>query len=401
MKKKILFTCGILKVGGVQKSLIALLNNIDYELYDVDLMLTELKGEMLSSVPKSVNIIRAPEGILALQFSSETFIKGVYYTLSNFTLFLKYINYCFLIWSNRSKVKPLRQKFWSNNKNSIYLNDYSDKYYDVAISYAGALGLWNEFIIDKVKAKKKICWIHGNYSVFGSKTNIEKSYLQKFDNVITVTETAKVLLESEIPEIKDKVDIIYNIIDKNHISKLAELDNVFKDEFDGLRFVSVSRLDKGKGFDMAIGAMAKAINKGCNIKWYILGGGAEYENLNEIIKRNKMQDNIFLCGTILNPYPYIKFSDVFFHPSKGEGKSMSVDEAKLLEKPILITDYPTVNDQIEDSKTGLIVPISAEGLYRGIMEIYRDPEMRKTLSNNLSLLDNTNKTIDKFLNLIK
>lgn len=393
VNKSILFTCGELKLGGVEKSLIALMKTIDYQKYIVTLMLPTKAGELLDQIPKQVEIIIAPEIISTPKFTKSTFKKDVVYILKNLDKATSFIKAAYYAIKTNSKIA--RQMYWSFVKDKIKNQKAAETDYDIAISYAGGIGIWNQLIIDKINAKMKICWIHGNYAVFGTGTELEKDYMKKFDSIVTVSDIAKDILIKEIPELKEKITVIHNIINKKYITELAEKESVYNDSFDGIRFVSISRLDKGKGFDIAIKAFYRAIQDGHNLKWDIIGDGYEKESLLKLIVDLNLTDRVRLMGKKLNPYPYLKGADVFIHPSKGEGKSMAVDEAKLMAKPILITAYPTIKDQIENDITGRIVQISEDGIYKGIVEMALNDGIRKRLSNNLKDFIIDTKSIQK------
>src|SRR5690606_2732521 len=141
-------------------------------------------------------------------------------------------------------------------------------------------------------------------------------------------------------------------------------------------FLSVSRLDKGKGFEEALEAFIEAQNEISNIRWFIIGGGNEEKRIREIINRRKVK-NVKLLGYKKNPYPYMRECDVFFHPSKYEGFGLVIAEAKILNKPILVTNFPGVNGQITNYETGLIVSFEKTDIKRGIVEISKDANLRK------------------------
>lgn len=398
--KKILFTCGAMTIGGVQKSLISLLNSIDKSKYNIYLLLQDIKGELVDDLPPHVIVLKGPEIISKPTYSKDKIISEIFeITFKNPSNLKKYFNA--IPSAIRYGSKHARQIFWDNIKSEIDLSDELNIGFDVAISYAGGIGIWNQLIIDKINAKKKICWIHGDYSVFGTRTELEKGYMKKFDTLVAVSETAEKILLREIPELKGRTTVIHNIIDKGYIHDMADKENVYDNTYSGIRFISISRLDKGKGFDLAIRAFSRAIHDGYDLKWDIIGDGHEREVLFNLINKLGLSDRVHLLGKRLNPYPYLRGADVFIHPSKGEGKSMSVDEAKLMGKPILITEYPTVRDQIEDGITGKIVPISEEGIYRGIIEMALNSELRSNLTNNLKNFNIDTNSVEKYTSIIE
>nr|WP_144927971.1 glycosyltransferase [Paenibacillus bovis] len=397
--KKVIFTCGSLTIGGVQKSLINLLKNINYNQLEVHLMLSTLSGELLNQVPKNVKIIEAPQIITYPSFSKRKLHKDFLFILTNPTMIGSYIKAG--ISAIKYSSKHAREIFWNGVRSKvIFQNKVIDDEYDIAVSFAGGIGIWNQVIIDKINARKKICWIHGDYSVFGTGTSQAKNYINKFDKVVTVSEKAEQILLNEVPQLLGKTTVIYNIIDRTNILELAKKETVYNNSFNGIRFISISRLDKGKGFDVAIKAFSRVVEDGLNVKWDIIGDGPEMITLSLLVKKLNLENRVRLLGKKMNPYPYLKEADVFFHPSKGEGKSISVDEAKIMQKPILITAYPTVRDQIEDDNTGRVVNISETGLYNGIVELIKNDSLRRKLSCNLSGFNPDKQSIEKIESIL-
>ena len=88
-------------------------------------------------------------------------------------------------------------------------------------------------------------------------------------------------------------------------------------------------------FDIAIKAAAILVKKGYTIKWYVLGEGEERNTLEQSIKEHNLIANFILLGIKENPYPYINNATIYVQPSRFEGKSLAIDEAKILHKPIL------------------------------------------------------------------
>lgn len=394
--KRLLFTCGSMSVGGIQKSLLALLDKVEYRDFKVDLMVPDFSGDLLQEVPSCVNIIKAPDIVTKPTFSKTNLRDEISFVLRNPTKIIKYILAART--SIKLNSKFARQEYWESVKDSVEIDT---EVYDVAISYAGCIGLWNQFVIDKIKAKKKICWMHGDYTKLGTKNELEKLYLEKFDYIVNVSETSKEIFTTENPKLTSKSVVIHNIIDREKIYNYAKSENIYNDGFRGVRFVSVSRLDKEKGFDIAIKAFSKAASEGLNIKWDIIGDGPQKERLQELVSRLDLNNKIRLLGKKTNPYPYFDEADVFFHPSKSEGFGIVIAEAKILEKPILVTAYPTVRDQIEDCVTGKIVGISENEIYDGIVQMAVDTKLRNDLSKNLKGFHMDVKSMDKLLKLIE
>ena len=155
--------------------------------------------------------------------------------------------------------------------------------------------------------------------------------------------------------------------------------------------VSVGRLSYVKGFDLAVKALRILHDKGLtHIKWYVVGYGGYEEELKGIIAQNKLKDSFILLGKKTNPYSYMKACDLYVQPSRYEGKAVTVTEAKIVGKPILITNYPTSKSQIEDGVDGLICNLSAEGIAQGIEKLYMNSDLRNSLVNHIQNVDYSN-----------
>jgi len=138
------------------------------------------------------------------------------------------------------------------------------------------------------------------------------------------------------------------------------------------------------------------------LRWYIIGSGADKELIEQQIIEYKLEDNIILLGVQENPYIWMKYCDFYFQPSRFEGKSIAIDEALILQKPILVTNFSTVNDQIQHLVTGYIVNLNAEEIAEGIINMTEDKELRANLTLNLS--NRRNSLIDPlniFIEIIK
>lgn len=164
-----------------------------------------------------------------------------------------------------------------------------------------------------------------------------------------------------------------------------------KEKPQSFNLVSVGRLSYVKGFDLAIEALKILHNKGLtNIKWYIVGYGGYEKELKELISKHDLKGSFILLGKKTNPYPYIKNCDLYVQPSRYEGKAVTVSEAKILGKPILITKYPTASSQIENGVEGIICDLSVPDLAKGIEKFYRNQAMKYTITNNIRNKDYSN-----------
>lgn len=360
MKKNILFIMGSLENGGGEKSLINLLNLIDYEKYNVDLLLFQNKGLFLTQVPKEVNMLNDMKEIHILYDNN---IKHLFKLKD-----IKYrIIHLYATSISRLKTNSIYEKGqyrWKNIYNKII--PAIKKKYDVAISYLE--GECTNFLVDKVDAYKKIAFIHTDFSKINADIDEAKQYFLKLDNIVCISHKCVEIFNNIYPSLKNKVVFLPNLNSEKQIKKLAKEFYPNEYNFDGIKILSIGRLVKLKGFDLAIETAAMLKKQGINFKWYILGDGEEKENLTKLIKERKLNKDFFLLGSKENPYPYIDKCDILVQTSIYEGKSMVLDEAKILGKPIVVTNYDTVNDQVKPDD-GIIVNMDANSISEGIKDM--------------------------------
>ena len=386
--KKILIVMSTLYNGGAEKSLVNLLNELPSDKYDVDLMLFKKKGIFLEQVPSYVNIIDAPIPLQRL-YSSPTGAKGY--------LLRKVIG---TLISNRREEKSEDRKGyrWHNYYSAAIPN--VKKHYDVAIGYLCGEVLY--FIDEKVDADKKIVFVHNDYRENELSKKYEEAHYENMDKIISISEKCVDIFKEEFPQYADKTFYLPNITSSVVIRARAN-ETIPLEYRDGqTNILSIGRLNKQKGFDYAIDAAKLLKDRGLKFCWYVIGNGELEGELLSQIKKNKVEDCFVLLGVRTNPYPYIKNCDFIVQPSRFEGKSVVLDEAKILGKAIVATNYPTVGDQVNDGKEGIIVSMDPHGISEGIQRMIEDTSTRKEIELFLSKNEYGNqKDVDRYIDMIE
>lgn len=395
MKKDILFIIPSLGAGGGEKSLINLLTQMDFNKYNVDLFLLNHNGLFMEFIPKEVNILGMTEDI---EIFNKSLKKSISEYLAKGKCNLAFNRLMFCLKNRFNKNTGIAEQYsWRNLRAAIGM---IDKKYDVAIGYLEKTS--NYICVDCVQAKKKMGWIHNDYRKLNLDKNLDESYFEKLNYLITVSEECEKVLKEEFPNIKNKVKLIFNIVSKKTIEILATEkieENIMND--DKVNILSIGRLHGQKGFDIAIDACKILIDSGYNACWYVIGEGKERKKLEELIEKNNLKNNFKLLGLKSNPYKYLKACDIYVQPSRYEGKSVAIDEAKILCKPIVVTNFSTVYDQIEDSRTGIITEMNDISLSKGIESLIDNKELKKYINSNLRRLSLENeKEINKLYGLI-
>lgn len=366
--KNILISSFDMEIGGVERSLISMLDNFDYENYNVDLMLYSHSGDLFNLLTDKVNLLPECKKYKTFRMSIGQVMKSGNLPIGLARLLARYK-------ADNGYVQM--QYMW---KYSLRFLPKVDKEYEVAISY-----LWpHYFIADKVKAKIKIAWIHTDYSKIETDIDEDLKMWNKFDHIVAVSEDCKRAFLMKYPSLEDKVIVVENITSPSFVRKLAEeqVDDIPKDE-GVFKVVSVGRYSEAKGFDSAIKALKILHDRGYkNIKWYVVGYGTDEKLYKMIIKENNLEDSFILLGKRSNPYPYMKAADVYAQPSRYEGKAVTVSEAQILEKAVMLTDYTTARSQVIDGLDGYITELSVEGIANGIEKLYLDRELKEKLEKN-------------------
>lgn len=384
--RKVLISSFDMEVGGVERSLISMLNNFDYDNNEVDLMLYSHTGDFMPFLTDKVNLLNEDK-------KYATFRKTVGQTLKEGNVSLGITR---VLSKGIAKIKGKRnniseygiyqmQLMW---KYALPFLSKIDKEYDVAISY-----LWpHYFIAEKVKAKKKIAWIHTDYSIIETDISMDLKMWNKFDYIMAVSEECKNAFLKKYPSLDTKIKVVENITSPDFIRKMAEEDieeNIKEDK--SFKLISVARLSYAKGIDNAVRALKILHDRGLtNIKWYVVGYGGDEEIIKSLIKKNKLEESFILLGKKINPYTYIKFGDIYVQPSRYEGKAVTVGEAQILGKPVIITNYTTAKSQVRENIDGYICELSVEGIADGIEKLYKNKDLRERLADGCVSSDYSN-----------
>ena len=396
--KKILISSFSMGIGGVERSLINMLENFDYDNYDLDLMLYKHEGEFLEFIPSKVNLLNEIDGYNDFGVPIKNLILKGKISLALARLRAKFISIVI------KKIKHIEdisyyQDQLSKKFSQSYLSNL-DKDYDVAISY-----VWpHDFIANKVKANKKIAWIHTDYSTIEIDRKYDLEIWNKFDYIISISEECTNSFLKVYPTLKDKIIYMENITSPEFIKKMAE-DKIEEEIINDNTYelVTVARLSPPKGIDNAVRAMKVLKDRGLeNIKWYVIGYGPEEEKIKMLIDDLDLKEQFILLGKKTNPYPYIKHCDLYVQPSRYEGKAVTITEAQILQKPILVTNYPTAKSQITNNVDGMITELSINGIADGIEQMINNKELTERLIKNTGEKNYSNSyELEKLYNLLQ
>lgn len=374
--KKLLFVMPSLDSGGAEKSLVNLLNIIDYSQYNVDLFLLKQEGLFLNQIPKEVNLLPVTDSLKyaykidkSILHSFESMKYGLLRIMSTFI--------CKFLYKRNS-----RQQRWIKYYKK-YLPNLENKY-DIAVGFLE--GDASYYVIDKVSAIKKILWIHNDFNEIkkNEDANVYENYFKKANNVVTISKQCVEILKQNYPHMQDKFICLPNLTSSNLIEKLSEEYEITEFNKKIFNILSIGRLTKQKGYDFAIDALKILKNQGSNVHWWIIGAGELENQLKKQVKEAALEEYFTFLGLKENPYPYIKKCDLLVQSSRWEGKSVVLDEAKILATPILATNYSTIKDQLIDQKEGIIVDMNPIAIAEGINSLINNNSLYKFIESYLA-----------------
>lgn len=374
--KKILIFSHAMEIGGAEKALLGLLETIDTTKYSVDLFLMRHTGELMKYIPEEINLLPEIPQYSALAIPIIEVLKKGQFSVA--------FGRCI----GKEKAKQTVKRLNLSKDNQVGL-EYSHKYtlkympsinakeYDLAISFLTP----HYFVAERVRAKKKIAWIHTDYSAVKVDKESEIKMWSKYDKIISISDDVTTSFLRTFPQFSSKIEVIENIMPIKSIYKMTDEFSVESEmPSDGsVKILSVGRFSYAKRFDEVPDICRKIRQLGTDVKWYLIGFGGDEKLIRQKIIEAGVQNYVVILGKKENPYPYIKACDLYVQPSRYEGKSVAVREAQLLGKPVVITNYSTAQSQVKDGFDGVIAPMDIQKCAEKIVSVIRD----KSLQNRL------------------
>ena len=358
-KKKLLFINGHLNTGGVEKALLDILAHLDYERYEVDLLLTENLGDYASQLPPRVNVL-----LKSIEGTYGPALKVIRQSIRNRDWFTLKMRLIFLL-----------MRFAGEDKVSLAGKLLTDgKTYDCVIGFRR--GFCTQIACHAVKAKRRITWWH-----HGSVNVDKKSYIAEVGNceqIVAVSEGCRQMLTDAIPELEDRLITIHNMLDLDRVKAKADCFDPYQEK-NLMHIVCVGRLVPEKHFENAIYAAKQLKNQGFAFKWHLVGDGVLRDELMQKAETANVTDCFVFEGNQVNPYPYMKHADLFVHPSYVESFGIVVTEALALGAPCVVTRSSGVMDFLVDGENALLTEQDPEDLAEKVLMVLVNKELRDQL----------------------
>lgn len=397
MKKRIFIAIHYLEIGGAEISLIGLLNAIDYSRYEVDLFVYSHQGELMKLIPKEVNLLPEISKYAQIEQPMASVLKRGYVDVVLARLWAK-VRFASYVWRVKPKDGSAVFQYVANAVTPCLPSLYHLGKYDLAISFLTP----HNIVLEKVQARKKIAWIHTDYSRIDVNTSLELPVWNGYDYIASISPDVSRTFLSVFPSLQGKLVEIANILSPAFVRSRAEEKadlSVFGDK--AVKLLSIGRFTYPKNFDNVPDILRRIREQGIDARWYLIGYGGEEPLIRQRIREAGMENYMVIVGKKANPYPYIQACDLYVQPSRYEGNSVTVREAQMLCKPVVVADYPTAASQIQNGKDGIIVPLENAACAEGIVRVIRDAELQSRLIQFLNAHDYGNENeVEKIYKLI-
>lgn len=363
-KIKILFRHRSMEMGGVEKVILSMLNNLNRDKFELAICLNMNQGELRNQFPSHIKSFYLTKG--REDFSKNPLIRIFQMATRRIRL-------------NRAQKDP-----------SIADRILKDTY-DVEI--ATTYSVYQTVLNSTNKNSKKIAWLHSDLTLSSFDPYRENIFncMKQFDFIIYGSQQCRDILYERYPDLQlPPGKVILNAIPFEEIKQRSQ---AFTPEFEDVpTFVSVGRLDIRKGYRTLLEAHHKLIIDGYYHHIYVIGNGEDYDLLKKRAEELNLKDSFKLLGTQMNPYPYVKNADFYVMPSESEGWPLIIAETLILQKPIVATAVGGVPEMIDHEISGYLTEYSESGLYKGMKEFLTNKDLvqniKKSLINIESKFDN-------------
>lgn len=361
IKIKILFRHRSMEMGGVEKVMLSLLNNLDKEKFDMTVLLSLNQGELRNEFPHHVRKIYLVDGKEDL--STNPVLQKIQLLQRKWKL----------------------EKFRKNPEKidrEILKNEFD---VEIAMTY-------NDFdpvLNSSNKHSKKIGWFHSEIDHPKLQVLVPKilEHFPQFDHMVYCSEKIKEMMHRDYPNLNyPKESVIINAIPIDEIKNKAE--EKISDLPKSPVFVSVGRLHTRKGFHKLMEVHAQLLKAGLKHSVFIIGDGEELPNLLAQQKRLGVEESFIFAGNKMNPYPYIKKADFFIMPSESEAWPLVIAEALILQKPIIATKVGDIEMMIDDQKTGYLIDYKTEEIYAAMKEFITNKTLVEDIKKYLENIEN-------------
>lgn len=383
-KPRIIILMHYLELGGAEMALIGLLNALSPSRVDVDLFIYSHQGPLMRFIPEWVNLLPEIKAYSMIERPMSEALKNGQFGVVAGRLLARLRHRLHIKVKHFAGDDGSILQYVGNCVTPVLPNINPDVEYDLCISFLTPHNIGR----DKVRARKRLAWIHTDYSTVHVNAALELPIWGAYDHIAAISREVHNSFIRTFPALEPKIIEIENILSSDFVHRRAQERDVSAELSGGVNILSIGRFCTAKNYDNVPDIIHRMIEDGVSdLKWYIIGYGGDEALIRQKIAEVGMEDHVILLGRKENPYPYIKACDIYVQPSRYEGKSVTVREAQMLCKPVVVTAYPTASSQINDGVDGVIVPLDNEGCARGLAEFIANTELQHNITEYLNAHD--------------
>lgn len=421
-KPRIIILMHYMELGGAEMALLGLLGALDTEKVDVDLFVYSHQGPLMNYIPDNINLLPEIGSYSVIERPMSEALRKGYLGIVWGRLMAKWQHSCY------------RHKHHANGDDWAimqYIGDSVTRWlpkinpgveYDLCISFLTPHNIGR----DNVRANRRLAWIHTDYGMVSVNVDRELPVWSEYDAIASISDEVTRSFLHTFPSLESKIVPIENILPDKYVKARSEefkvtlesgiklltigrytyqknLENIPFICRELMRILSIAKFDYGQKKEKMHRHSHSMSEYGiADLKWYIIGYGGGEALIREKIAEAGMEEHVILLGKKDNPYPYIKACDIYVQPSRYEGKSVTVREAQMLQKPVAVTAYPTAASQINDGVDGVIVPLDNDGCAEGLAKFIDDVGLQQRIVGYLKSHDYANASeVEKIYELLK
>ena len=370
MKKKILFVCVSLGLGGSERCMTEMLRNLDQERYDITVR-SLIPVENMNIIPDGIRVINGYEGFAECDLPMRQFVPQALKKGQFLKLIRKSVYWYRVTYGKTDFTKAFWQSF------SEYIPELKESY-DITIGYGP--GLASLFAMDKVpNGGRKILWVNTNLVRAHFDLKYQRRLYREADRIVTVCRNLLRDMQGYYPECQQKMSVFYDMLDVQGIRVAGENYRADYPEQEKNRVLTVGRICEPKALHLAVEAAAILKNKGIPFRWYIIGDGELRPQIEADIARLEVQDRMVLLGALNNPYPWFRDCDLYVQTSVYEGSCTTITEAQIFGKAVVTTDIDIAFEKIQDGKNGLICAMTGEDIADKVGCLLTDTDRREQM----------------------
>lgn len=398
-KPRIIILMHYLELGGAEMALLGLLGALDPTKVEVDLFVYSHQGPLMNFIPDHVNLLPEVGAYSVIERPMGEAVCRGHWGVAIGRLMAKW-----QCWNYRRR-HPAEgddgaiMQYVGDSITPWLPNINPTVEYDLCISFLTPHNIGR----DRVRARKRLAWIHTDYSTVSVNAAKEQPVWGAYDAIASISDEVTRSFLKVFPSLESKILAIENMLPEAYVMSRTDEFDAGREMTGSVKLLSIGRFCTAKNYDNVPDIARRMIESGVgNLKWYIIGYGGDESLIRSKITEARMADHVILLGKKENPYPYIKACDIYVQPSRYEGKSVTVREAQILCKPIAVTAYPTAASQIRDGIDGVIVPLDNEGCADGLARFIADKARQERIVAYLRTHDYANVSeVEKIYNLLK